>query len=79
MIYVFMGTQPRKVEYIVGHSAAEFVDATTELFPKPSCGCGRLLLLIYSGQQSQDGQHAGVELTDNADVKTLAITPLGNG
>ena len=35
-----------------------------ELFPGPSCGRGKFLLLIFSGQQSQDGQHAGVELTD---------------
>ena len=34
LIYTLSGAQPRNVEYIVGHSAAEVVDATTELFPK---------------------------------------------
>ena len=35
-----------------------------ELFLGPSYGRGKFLLLIFSGQQSQDGKHAGVELTD---------------
>ena len=50
-----------------------------ELFPGPSCGRGKFLLLIFSGQQSQDGQHAGVELADYADVKNLAVTSRNNG
>ena len=45
----------------------------------PSCGRGKFLLLVYSGQQSQDGQHAGVELADYADVKNLAVTSRNNG
>ena len=38
-----------------------------------------LLLLVYRGQQSQDGRHAGVELADYVDVKSLAVTLRNNG
>ena len=47
--------------------------------PGPSCGHGKLLLLVYSGQQSQGGRHAGVELADYVDVKSLAVTLRNNG
>ena len=50
-----------------------------ELFLGPSCGRGKFLLLIYSGQQSQDGRHAGVELANYVDVKSLAVTLRNNG
>ena len=69
----------RNVEHRIGHAALEFVDATTELFLRLPCGRGKLLLVIYCGQQSQDVLHAGVKLANNADAKVLAIIPRNNG